>query len=137
MTPLATRNTDTTAAPADGRAGKYLTFDLAGEEFGVRVLKVREIMGLQEITPVPQTAPHVRGVINLRGKVNEEAEVLKRAFSFEELDAMDRRMKAARNGKVIEAPAVSKDTHTSGEVEGGVTPSQAPGSARPPSSWRD
>jgi purine-binding chemotaxis protein CheW len=69
MPPLAFRNTETQAAPADGRAGKYLTFDLAGEEFGVRVLKVREIMGLQEITPVPQTATHVKGVINLRGKI--------------------------------------------------------------------
>jgi purine-binding chemotaxis protein CheW len=69
MPSLATRNTETTAAPADGRAGKYLTFDLAGEEFGVRVLKVREIMGLQEITPVPQTPSHVKGVINLRGKI--------------------------------------------------------------------
>jgi purine-binding chemotaxis protein CheW len=69
MPPLAFRNTDTTAASNDERAGKYLTFDLAGEEFGVRVLKVREIMGLQEITQVPQTAPHVRGVINLRGKI--------------------------------------------------------------------
>jgi len=39
------------------------------EEFGVRVLKVREIMGLQEITAVPQTPAHVKGVINLRGKV--------------------------------------------------------------------
>ena len=57
------------AAATDARAGKYLTFDLAGEEFGVRVLKVREIMGLQEITPVPQTASHVKGVINLRGNV--------------------------------------------------------------------
>ena len=54
---------------ADVRAGKYLTFQLANEEFGIRVLKVREIMGLQEITSVPQTPGHVKGVINLRGKV--------------------------------------------------------------------
>jgi purine-binding chemotaxis protein CheW len=53
----------------DARAGKYLTFQLANEEFGIRVLKVREIMGLQEITAVPQTPGHVKGVINLRGKV--------------------------------------------------------------------
>ncbi len=53
----------------DARAGKYLTFQLANEEFGIGVLKVREIMGLQEITAVPQTPPHVKGVINLRGKV--------------------------------------------------------------------
>jgi purine-binding chemotaxis protein CheW len=54
---------------SDKRAGKYLTFQLASEEFGIRVLKVREIMGLQEITAVPQTPAHVKGVINLRGKV--------------------------------------------------------------------
>jgi purine-binding chemotaxis protein CheW len=57
------------AAPADARAGKYLTFQLAGEEFGIRVLNVREIMGVQEITAVPRTPAHIKGVINLRGKV--------------------------------------------------------------------
>ena len=57
------------AASADRRAGKYLTFQLAEEEFGIGVLKVREIMGLQEITTVPQTPAHIKGVINLRGKV--------------------------------------------------------------------
>jgi purine-binding chemotaxis protein CheW len=57
------------AAQADARAGKYLTFQLGSEEFGVRVLKVREIMGIQDITAVPQTPGHVKGVINLRGKV--------------------------------------------------------------------
>ena len=56
-------------AQADARAGKYLTFHLAHEEFGIHVLKVREIMGLQEITAVPQTPGHIKGVINLRGKV--------------------------------------------------------------------
>ena len=53
----------------DVRAGKYLTFQLAKEEFGIRVIRVREIMGLQEITAVPQTPMHIKGVINLRGKV--------------------------------------------------------------------
>ncbi|MCX7603291.1 MAG: chemotaxis protein CheW [Bryobacteraceae bacterium] len=52
-----------------GRQGKYLVFQLGREEFGVEVLKVREIMGLQQITEVPQTPHYVRGVINLRGKV--------------------------------------------------------------------
>lgn len=51
------------------RAGKFLTFHLANEEFGIRVLKVREIMGIQDITAVPQTPMHIKGVINLRGKV--------------------------------------------------------------------
>src|SRR5579872_2381857 len=69
--PPTTLTADETAAPvqADARAGKYLTFQLANEEFGICVLKVREIMGLQEITAVPQTPPHIKGVINLRGKV--------------------------------------------------------------------
>ena len=62
-------NEPAAATQVDARAGKYLTFQLAQEEFGIRVLKVREIMGLQEITAVPQTPSHVKGVINLRGKV--------------------------------------------------------------------
>ncbi len=51
------------------RAGKYLTFYLGTEEFGIQVLKIREIMGVQEITMVPQTPAWMKGVINLRGKV--------------------------------------------------------------------
>jgi purine-binding chemotaxis protein CheW len=57
------------AAKADDRTGKYLVFQLGREEFGIRVLKVREIMGVQDITAVPQQPAHVKGVINLRGKV--------------------------------------------------------------------
>jgi purine-binding chemotaxis protein CheW len=53
----------------DNRGGKYLVFELGREAFGIRVPKVREIMGLQDITTVPQTPVHVKGVINLRGKV--------------------------------------------------------------------
>jgi purine-binding chemotaxis protein CheW len=60
---------DVAATQSDARAGKYLTFQLSNEEFGIRVLKVREIMGIQEITAVPQTPAHIKGVINLRGKV--------------------------------------------------------------------
>jgi purine-binding chemotaxis protein CheW len=58
-----------TATLTTERNGKYLVFQLGREEFGVHVLKVREIMGLQEITAVPQTPLFVKGVINLRGKV--------------------------------------------------------------------
>lgn len=49
--------------------GKYLTFALADEEYGIGILKVREIIGLMEITAVPQTPSYVKGVINLRGRV--------------------------------------------------------------------
>jgi purine-binding chemotaxis protein CheW len=61
--------TEISAAKADPRAGKYLVFHLGEEEFGIQVQKVREIMGVQDITQVPQTPAHVKGVINLRGKV--------------------------------------------------------------------
>jgi purine-binding chemotaxis protein CheW len=57
------------APKSEERAGKYLTFMIGKEEFGVGVLKVREIMGIQDITAVPQTPSYLKGVINLRGKV--------------------------------------------------------------------
>jgi purine-binding chemotaxis protein CheW len=50
-------------------AGKYMTFKLADEEYGLEILKVREIIGLMDITRVPCTSGFIRGVINLRGKV--------------------------------------------------------------------
>jgi purine-binding chemotaxis protein CheW len=49
--------------------GKYLTFALDREEYGLEVLRVREIIRVLDITRVPHTADHLRGVINLRGKV--------------------------------------------------------------------
>ncbi len=51
------------------KEGKYLTFALGHEEFGLEILKVREIIGYMEITAVPQTPGYVKGVINLRGQV--------------------------------------------------------------------
>lgn len=59
------------AAPktASRLSGKYLTFNLQAESYGIDVLKVREIIRLITITPVPQMPAHVRGVINLRGKI--------------------------------------------------------------------
>ncbi len=50
-------------------AGKYLTFSLGNEEFGISILNVREIIGVMEITAVPHTPPYIKGVINLRGRV--------------------------------------------------------------------
>jgi purine-binding chemotaxis protein CheW len=51
-------------------AGKYLTFKLGQEEYGLEILKVREIIGLMDITKMPRAPQFIRGVINLRGKVN-------------------------------------------------------------------
>jgi purine-binding chemotaxis protein CheW len=54
---------------AVSRAEKYLTFNLGSEQYGIEILKVREIIGMMDITRVPRTPDFVRGVINLRGKV--------------------------------------------------------------------
>ena len=51
------------------RAGKYLTFGLADEQYGLEILKVREIISMCDVTAVPRTPGHVKGVINLRGMV--------------------------------------------------------------------
>jgi purine-binding chemotaxis protein CheW len=50
-------------------ADKHLIFSLGSEEFGIQVLAIKEIIGLQEITAVPKMPKHIRGVINLRGQV--------------------------------------------------------------------
>jgi purine-binding chemotaxis protein CheW len=57
------------AVTATSHAGKYLTVLLDQEAYGLAVLKVREIIRLQKITPVPQMPPFVKRVINLRGRV--------------------------------------------------------------------
>lgn len=51
------------------KEGKYLTFTLAEEEYGIGILEIKEIIGMLPITSVPQTPDFVKGVINLRGKV--------------------------------------------------------------------
>ena len=68
MTSTISRETEEVAASAT-RSGKFLSFYLGNEEFAIRVSSVREIIGLQDITPVPQTPVYVRGVLNLRGRV--------------------------------------------------------------------
>ncbi len=57
------------ASPLDVLAGKYMTFKLAKEEYGLQILYVREIIGLMGVTRVPRTQPFMKGVINLRGRV--------------------------------------------------------------------
>lgn len=66
---MAAENPNVSGAVTGDIAGKYLTFDLAEEEYGVEILRVREIIGMMAITPVPKTPEYVLGVINLRGKV--------------------------------------------------------------------
>jgi purine-binding chemotaxis protein CheW len=70
---LAMTETKTRASGAEkalsAKEGKYLTFALGSEEYGLEIIKVREIIGYVDVTAVPQTPHYVRGVINLRGQV--------------------------------------------------------------------
>ena len=65
----ATETMDQADKVMEEKEGKYLTFSLVDEEYGIGILKIREIIGMMPITSVPQTPPFVKGVINLRGKV--------------------------------------------------------------------
>jgi purine-binding chemotaxis protein CheW len=71
------------------REGKYLTFTLAGEEYGIGILKIKEIIGMMSITSVPQTPSFVKGVINLRGKVIPVVD-LRLRFAMDAIDYNDR-----------------------------------------------
>lgn len=64
-----TKVIDQAVKAISAKEGKYLTFNLAGEEYGIGILKVKEIIGMMPITVVPQTPAYIKGVINLRGKV--------------------------------------------------------------------
>jgi purine-binding chemotaxis protein CheW len=67
---MSTTLTDVSSPPrGTDLAGKYLTFVLGSEEFGLEILKVREIIGYMQITAVPRTPAYIKGVINLRGQV--------------------------------------------------------------------
>jgi purine-binding chemotaxis protein CheW len=74
---------------SDRRTGKYISFRLGSEEFAIHVLQVREIVGIQEITAVPETPHGVKGVINLRGKVIPVVD-LRIRFGLEELEYSQR-----------------------------------------------
>ena len=71
------------------REGKYLTFQLAKEEYGIGILKIKEIIGMMPITTVPRTPPFVKGVINLRGKVIPVVD-LRLKFEMEEIAYTER-----------------------------------------------
>lgn len=71
------------------KEGKYLTFSLAGEEYGIGILKVKEIIGMMSITMVPQTPSYLKGVINLRGKVIPVVD-LRLKFGMESIEYNER-----------------------------------------------
>jgi len=87
MTDVSTQNIQIDKA-LQQKEGKYLTFALGPEEYGLEILKVREIIGYMEITAVPQTPHHVKGVINLRGQVIPVVD-LRAKFGMDTTDVTD------------------------------------------------
>jgi len=69
--------------------GKYLTFSLEAEEYGIAIVKVKEITQMLSVTPVPHTPPYVKGVVNLRGKVIPVMD-LRIRFNMPEIEYSDR-----------------------------------------------
>jgi purine-binding chemotaxis protein CheW len=78
-----------TKISASESEGKYLTFSLAGEEYGIGILKVKEIIGMMPITQIPQTPIYIKGVFNLRGKVIPVVD-LRLKFEMEAMDYSER-----------------------------------------------
>ena len=73
----------------DKKEGKYLTFTLDKEEYGIGILRVKEIIGMMPITPVPKTPEYIKGVINLRGKVIPVMD-LRLRFGMDKIDYNER-----------------------------------------------
>jgi len=71
------------------KEGKYLTYVLNDEEYGIGILKIKEIIGMMPITSIPQTPEFVKGVINLRGKVIPVVD-LRLRFGMEAIDYNER-----------------------------------------------
>jgi purine-binding chemotaxis protein CheW len=84
-----TKKMDQAVKAMADREGKYLTFSMANEEYGIGILKIKEIIGMMTITPVPQTPAFVKGVINLRGKVIPVVD-LRLKFGMEEIEYTER-----------------------------------------------
>ena len=74
---------------ASGSLQKFLTFALAGEEYGISIMKIKEIIGMMPVTVLPQTPDYVKGVINLRGKVIPIID-LRLKFNLEPADPTER-----------------------------------------------
>ena len=66
-------------------AGKYLTFNLSQETYGIEIIKVQEIIGMMNVTKFPKTPDFIRGVINLRGKVIPVIDIRKK-FCLEDIE---------------------------------------------------
>lgn len=94
------------------KPGKYLSFILGGEEYGLEILKVQEINGITEVTRVPRTPEYVRGVINLRGRVIPVVD-LRGKFRMEKVEDTEKTciivVQLARSGGVITMGVIVDD----------------------------
>ena len=88
MAGTATLQAESAHAAVNSKEGKYLTFALGSEEYGLEITKVREIIGFVEVTDVPQTPQHIKGVINLRGQVIPVVD-LRAKFGMETTEVTD------------------------------------------------
>lgn len=94
----------------ESQEDKYLTFRIDGEFYGINVLDVVEILRMIGITPIPESLPYIRGIINLRGKIIPVMDVRLR-FGLEEKQADDRtciivvNMKGADIGLIVDTVA--------------------------------
>jgi len=86
---MAEPNSVETPAEHAAKAGRYLTFQLGKESYGISVLKVREIIQMQPITRIPRTPAYLKGVINLRGKVIPVAD-MRIKFEFDSAEVNER-----------------------------------------------
>lgn len=77
------------AQSIEGKEGKYLTFTLDREEYGIGIRKIKEIIGMMPVISVPQTPDFIKGVVNLRGKVVPVID-LRLRFGLEERDYAER-----------------------------------------------
>ncbi len=89
---------------AGDRGGKYLTFALGDEGYGIEITRVREIVGYMAVTAVPGTPPHVKGVVNLRGQVISVMDLRSR-FGIESVEPTDETcivvVEAKRGGRKV------------------------------------
>ena len=85
--------------------GKLLTFQLGKQEYGLQILEAREVVGLMQIDPVPQTPDFMKGIINLRGKIIPVVD-LRVKFGMPEIESTEETciivVEVARNEKSVE-----------------------------------
>ena len=129
VNPIAAPDNSSAGNNSDGEGsslqGKYLTFRLGEEQFGVPILKVREIIGLLAITPVPGSPEYISGVINLRGKIIPVMDLSMR-FDMGQINAQKRNciivVEVVRDDRTVDmgllVDAVSEVQHiTANEIE--------------------